>query len=565
MSPAQFAQGTPKQPIWYPHVSLAMSSLMFSSQTLTRRQLPLYLVESKYTTNPAGLNVPTHSSRPFSKLSNWKNLVTSCLDLRPTPLQIQKQPSPLLNQTGRTLPNPIGGLLPTDSNYTPAAQTSKRALGDDTPSGNSDSSPDLKRSRTTPLTDLPSYPPYSTPFTSGSASHSLTAPTNSLLSMSTSASAETLTPSHPQLPPLQHPSDVSSRTPDSIKGVKRFNQWQGQAAEKPPFTYASLVAQAIYHSPGRAATLDQIYRFIVEQYPYYLQEDAKSWHNSIRHNLSLRQCFVKNERDGKNALWSLSIPQGSEESFDGLNLSTGKTNSRRTTSNSSSIPSYRRTSGGSISSTTTGASSLFDSVSDVSSMSAATPPVPWLHPYSAANLQKIEQQQPWPQAAAPAETEPKSSASIDTQATVTVAEASTEVDPAAEAAAAFEVTDAAKAFLGAHQGKPERPPFTFAALCAQAITQAPNGAPSLAEIYEYIQDSYPFFQKDAKGWQVRCRNSLCHFPRRLTICVSELCQTQPVFEVLLHQSVPSFGKRKVGPSIGQRRMLDLVSGRVEQV
>uniref|UniRef100_A0A4W2HBL8 Forkhead box P4 n=1 Tax=Bos indicus x Bos taurus TaxID=30522 RepID=A0A4W2HBL8_BOBOX len=115
------------------------------------------------------------------------------------------------------------------------------------------------------------------------------------------------------------------------------HEFYKNADVRPPFTYASLIRQAILETPDRQLTLNEIYNWFTRMFAYFRRNTATwkdfcrqaathvTWEmhpaytpdssvsfppvrllleNAVRHNLSLHKCFVRVE-NVKGAVWTV--------------------------------------------------------------------------------------------------------------------------------------------------------------------------------------------------------------------------------------------------------------------
>ncbi|XP_076862459.1 forkhead box protein M1 isoform X2 [Brachyhypopomus gauderio] len=76
--------------------------------------------------------------------------------------------------------------------------------------------------------------------------------------------------------------------------------------ERPPYSYMAMIQFAINSKKNKRMTLKEIYNWIEDHFPYFRNVAKPGWKNSIRHNLSLHDMFVRETTtDGKISYWTI--------------------------------------------------------------------------------------------------------------------------------------------------------------------------------------------------------------------------------------------------------------------
>ena len=108
------------------------------------------------------------------------------------------------------------------------------------------------------------------------------------------------------------PSDETSEDKASGSPGKKSSGSPGgvqvRRQEKPPFSYIALIVMAIQAAPTKRCTLSEIYQFLQQRFAFF-RGTYQGWKNSVRHNLSLNECFIKLPkglgRPGKGHYWTI--------------------------------------------------------------------------------------------------------------------------------------------------------------------------------------------------------------------------------------------------------------------
>ncbi|XP_062339123.1 forkhead box protein M1 isoform X2 [Osmerus eperlanus] len=77
-------------------------------------------------------------------------------------------------------------------------------------------------------------------------------------------------------------------------------------SERPPYSYMAMIQFAINSKRNRRMTLKEIYTWIEDHFPFFRFVAKPGWKNSIRHNLSLHDMFIRETtQDGKVSYWTI--------------------------------------------------------------------------------------------------------------------------------------------------------------------------------------------------------------------------------------------------------------------
>uniref|UniRef100_A0A8C2GR36 Forkhead box P2 n=1 Tax=Cyprinus carpio TaxID=7962 RepID=A0A8C2GR36_CYPCA len=118
----------------------------------------------------------------------------------------------------------------------------------------------------------------------------------------------------PQVPSVLSPANVPSMGAMRRRHTDKYSmplsseiapnyEFYKNADVRPPFTYATLIRQAIMEAGDMQLTLNEIYSWFTRTFAYF-RRNAATWKNAVRHNLSLHKCFVRVE-NVKGAVWTV--------------------------------------------------------------------------------------------------------------------------------------------------------------------------------------------------------------------------------------------------------------------
>ncbi|XP_038623743.1 LOW QUALITY PROTEIN: forkhead box protein M1 [Tachyglossus aculeatus] len=108
----------------------------------------------------------------------------------------------------------------------------------------------------------------------------------------------------------QEPEEKENRQLEQSRGQVEegagASPWPSAVCERPPYSYMAMIQFAINSTERKRMTLKDIYTWIEDHFPYFKHIAKPGWKNSIRHNLSLHDMFVRETpATGKVSFWTI--------------------------------------------------------------------------------------------------------------------------------------------------------------------------------------------------------------------------------------------------------------------
>ncbi|NWX90986.1 FOXM1 protein, partial [Nothoprocta pentlandii] len=106
--------------------------------------------------------------------------------------------------------------------------------------------------------------------------------------------------------PLQERTKTEEDSAATVPISSSSSSWQDSVSERPPYSYMAMIQFAINSTEKKRMTLKDIYTWIEDHFPYFKHVAKPGWKNSIRHNLSLHDMFVREtSANGKISFWTI--------------------------------------------------------------------------------------------------------------------------------------------------------------------------------------------------------------------------------------------------------------------
>ncbi|XP_037616817.1 forkhead box protein M1 isoform X1 [Sebastes umbrosus] len=106
--------------------------------------------------------------------------------------------------------------------------------------------------------------------------------------------------------PAKQTANKENQNPNSQTIQIDVDAVQQPMSERPPYSYMAMIQFAINSRKSRRMTLKEIYMWIEDHFPYFREVAKPGWKNSIRHNLSLHDMFIRETSpDGKISFWTI--------------------------------------------------------------------------------------------------------------------------------------------------------------------------------------------------------------------------------------------------------------------